>query len=577
LTSDRLFDDRGGSPLFDDIDAALRSSPAGPTVRGVATRRSALWAAYGDALGWISELTDEAGLRRRTNGKELRVPVAWKRHIGGRGGVNAMLPAGCYSDDTQLRIATGRAIGATGFDVEAFAKVELPVWLGYALGGGTSTKAAAANLAKPTTSWFLNTYPGWLESGGNGAAMRIQPLVWSARQLDDPSQYLLPVFRNAICTHAHPVGLMGAVLHAVCLAYTLENSVVPQPGAVAELIAVAVALPASLGTDDEVGQFWLARWEHESGQSFTTAWKAIAHEAAEIFEHAADAAATGTGAERYGRVIGALGLRDPDRRGSGLSTAIAAVALTWCEERPPEAMALAANTIGTDTDTIATMAGALLGVVADSDPILEVLDAALIRREADRMTSLASGDRPPAHRYPDLLTWSAPKTQADALAATPDGSLYVVGLGPVSDVIGDPLPASQGGFLWQWVKLATGQTLLIKRRRDLAVIHQIQQSTGETRSTTSSRKEETEMSVTERPQREPPGGERGPSRSSSAAGSDMRPNRPLDLERVMSYVESEGLDDRAIGYAVRRVAREGTTGQVAAFLGVLLERLRLPK
>ena len=37
---------------------------------GLETRvaRSALWAAYGDALGWISELTDATGLKRRTGG-----------------------------------------------------------------------------------------------------------------------------------------------------------------------------------------------------------------------------------------------------------------------------------------------------------------------------------------------------------------------------------------------------------------------------------------------------------------------------------------------------------------------------
>ena len=95
--------------------------------RGGRVQRAVLWAAYGDALGWISELTDSAGLRRRTGGRPLTEPVAWKRRIGGRSGVTASLPQGCYSDDTQLRLATSRAIRLDGFDVEAFAKVELPV------------------------------------------------------------------------------------------------------------------------------------------------------------------------------------------------------------------------------------------------------------------------------------------------------------------------------------------------------------------------------------------------------------------------------------------------------------------
>lgn len=104
------------------------------------------------------------------------VPVEWKRWVGGRGGVEALLSAGCHSDDTQLRLAVGRAIGPSGFDVEAFSKVELPVWP-YALGGGNSTKLAATNLGKTNAVWFSNYHEGWLKSGGNGAAMRVQPHV----------------------------------------------------------------------------------------------------------------------------------------------------------------------------------------------------------------------------------------------------------------------------------------------------------------------------------------------------------------------------------------------------------------
>ncbi len=112
----------------------------------IRVERSALWAADGDALGWISELTDESGLLRRTLGRPLVRPIAWKRRIGGQRGITASLPQGCYSDDSQLRLSTGRAIGPDRFDVEAFAKIELPVWLSYALGGGRATNAAAANL-----------------------------------------------------------------------------------------------------------------------------------------------------------------------------------------------------------------------------------------------------------------------------------------------------------------------------------------------------------------------------------------------------------------------------------------------
>ena len=227
-------------------------------------RRSSLWAAYGDALGWISELTNEAGLRRRTGGAPLSEPVAWKRRIGDRTGITASLPTGCYSDDTQLRLATGRAIRPDGFDIEAFAKVELPVWLGYALGAGKSTSAAAINLSKPRTSWFANTFKGWTNSGGNGAAMRIQPHVWAARSLE-PEGFLPDVVRNSICTHSHPTGLLGAVLHALALAHTMTAGSRPTPEDLLAVTEVAANLPDIMQGDTETGSYWRTAFEAESG------------------------------------------------------------------------------------------------------------------------------------------------------------------------------------------------------------------------------------------------------------------------------------------------------------------------
>jgi ADP-ribosylglycohydrolase len=164
--------------------------------------RSALWAAAGDALGWITELSrGESGVRYRTGNASVSRPVAWTRTIGGRLGPRVDLPAGTYSDDTQLRLAVGRSIRGNGsFDVEAFAKIELTVWPTYALGGGLGTKAAASNLSRRGVNWFSNFFgvngQAYTSSGGNGAAMRIQPHVWS---LPPGSKDLLPnVLRNAL-------------------------------------------------------------------------------------------------------------------------------------------------------------------------------------------------------------------------------------------------------------------------------------------------------------------------------------------------------------------------------------------
>ena len=184
---------------------------------------SSLWAAYGDALGFISELADSRTLAFRIKAKTVNKTVRWKRRIGGRFGVVLELPSGCYSDDTQLRLATSRAIRADGhFDVEAFAKIELPVWLCYSLGGGLSTKAAASSLIRENVNWFSNFFSdrssSYFDAGGNGASMRIQPHVWAASDLTKSSSYMKDVIRNSVCTHGHPNAFAGAFFHASCLA-----------------------------------------------------------------------------------------------------------------------------------------------------------------------------------------------------------------------------------------------------------------------------------------------------------------------------------------------------------------------
>src|SRR5436853_317353 len=124
------------------------------TLNNNLTRRSMMWSAYADAIGFITELASAEMVRRRVGTSTVTHLSPWKRRVGGKFGIEVLLPRGCYSDDTQLRLATGRAIRGDGvFDVEIFAKVELPVWRAYALGAGTGTKTAAHGLTKTNTQW----------------------------------------------------------------------------------------------------------------------------------------------------------------------------------------------------------------------------------------------------------------------------------------------------------------------------------------------------------------------------------------------------------------------------------------
>ena len=544
MTSPALFPDDGTAGAVDPAGPLRdRSSPTDQHSSKV--RRSALWAAYGDALGWISELTDENGLKRRTSGKPLRRPVSWRRRIGGIGGVIAAVPAGCYSDDTQLRLATGRAIRADGFDVEAFAKVELPVWLSYALGGGKGTSAAAMNLSRPSVPWFSNVFKGWTNSGGNGAAMRIQPHVWASHSPDEPASYLPDVVRNAVCTHSHPTGLMGAVIHAIAVAHALVTGDSPSPEDTADAISIAAEVPTLMANDFEVWNYWRTAFERESG-SFPEAWEQSVADSRELLRAVSTNTDDLAGAERYSSIIDTLKLRDARNRGNGIRTAIAAIGLIWCEPCPEEAIQIAANELGTDTDTIATMSGAILGICAESEPPTAVMDAHLLMSEAERLSEIACGGKPPGFRYPDLLHWSAPKTRSDALLSVGEGALWVSGLGS-AEPRGEPMTSRQGDFSWQWVELASSQTLLIKRRKTLARYVQASRYPGI----------EITSSVTDAKPRTP----------------SVNVPSTLDLDRALAYV-SERIDDNAsVGAALRRVVNRGTKADITAFVFGLVHLL----
>ena len=574
-----------------ELASGTKRSGDSYAVRERQAQRSALWAAYGDALGWISELTDAKGLKRRTGGAALEVPLAWKRRVGGRSGVTVSLPKGCYSDDSQLRLATSRAIRCDGFDVEAFAKVELPIWRGYALGAGKGTSTAATNMTKSRVAWFANRFQGWTESGGNGAAMRIQPHVWAARSPEDAATFLPDVVRNSICTHSHPAGLLGAVLHALTLAFAVVRGRPPSPDDFLAITKEAAQLPQVVTSDVEVASYWRTAFERES-EDFERAWARAVAEAREAIEIAGKSMEGGRA--DYAQVVAHLGLAKPQQRGSGILTAVAAVSLTWLEVQPKEALRIAANAIGTDTDTIATMAGAILGTIADHDPPVEVLDAELFRSEAVRLTAIAFGKKTTGHRYPDLVDWVAPKGRADTLVCATDGTLRLIGLGP-AEPIDDEIPSSTSQFAWRWVRVGFGQTLLVKHRvplrKDQEGASRPAPSGGETSPAQANegRVGQPDMltmtgsdgSASGRdisaPERHPyhikqerPSSSLRRTKNDSARTESQLPSlaRTGDakLELLLKRLEEHIDDDRFVGRALRRVVEKGTLPQVMEFL-----------
>lgn len=530
---------------------------------------SMLWSAYADALGFMSEMVDRAGLQMRTGRDSVSGTVAWTYRVGGRYGPQVPLPPGMYSDDTQLRLATARAIGRGGaFNVEAFAKVELPVWLSYALGGGKGSKAAAANLSRDNVSWCSNFYNAgdtrYLESGGNGAAMRIQPHIWATNPNSDMNELLLNVTRNTVCTHGHSRAIVGALLNALVLADTLHHRELAPPDRWISHLCRIRDFPAIIAKDEYLGVLWLSDWQRQCG-SFATAVSQAVEEC--IQDITAFRRYPGKHPEsEYPEFLGVIGGMDRAMRGSGTKTAVAALALAWLFQHDAEQGVLtSANTLGSDTDTIGTMAGALLGVITDKEPAGDVCDKELLIEQALRLIDIGGGADVPDFSYPSLLEWKPPRTASDSAGRI--GARYgVSGLGIV-DPLDDKTYATrekQSASL-RWVRTTFGQTILVKMRQELQElsVSQLPQTQAPLRQPLASHRSPKEE-VLQRPESpqdiQVPRAHRIPEQQSLSqlfrAGAGQHAGDSDDLDRLTQAVIRSGFDPWVTGEAFLGICNE---------------------
>lgn len=509
-------------------------------------------------------------------------------------------PAGCYSDDTQLRLATSRAVTSRGFDVEAFAKVELPAWPAYALGGGRASKAAAVNLSKSAVPWFGNFYTGYTNAGGNGAAMRIQPHVWAAAPGSD--EFVVDILRNSITTHGHPRALVGAVLSGQTLMTTLLKGRVPSPTDWPFLLDQVADGRRLLDRDSQLG-LWRQVWQQQTEASFDELWSETVDECRtmlELIEPVVSSVAIpdeGCGRSAYSRIVELLGLSDPESRGSGTATVCAALAVAAALPNDAYlASVIPGTTLGTDTDTIATMAAAIVGAVASDDPPGELQDRGYHRQEAERLWTLHDrhgGNGPSGttdFAYPDLLKWSPPRSQIETVGLV-DGDLAVSGLALLAtDRSTKPVVGKDA--VWLWTRTDFGQSMLVKTRQEPRPLPKgripptqryiSRESTPGQETTNLERAPVLSSSGDVDPFDVPDlftsstddhesdssrsGGPEGTGVDAEAAGDARRSQAPrIDVDEMLRWLWARNLEDRDLGYAMRRLAESGTIEQHIAF------------
>lgn len=173
----------------------------------------------------------------------------------------------------------------------------------------------------------------------------------------------------------------------------------------------------------------------------------------------------------YRAIVEALGGFSAEQRGSGQKCALFALAATWLfrERGPNDALQAVVNVLGSDTDTIGTMLGALLGALYPNEPLPgELQDYAYIEQEAKRLYLVGKNSGATSFTYPDLLVWQPPKTQLDSVGLVGD-EVAIAGLGLAREM-GAPFVSKKKDSAWQWFMLHFGQSVLCKRRLNLNLL-----------------------------------------------------------------------------------------------------------
>ncbi len=320
-----------------------------------------LGSAIGDALGWPTEY----GYIHKNRGLQpfylapLTSFVPWTQLSLSWSNYKEQIEPGDYSDDTQQQIALARCINDDAqFMPEQFAYAELPFWLQYQRGGGRSSKYAATALLNRASDWQQNFYNvnghESINAGTNGAAMRNLPIVLV--NAADESQLITTSFRQAMITHGHPRALWGTVLIALSLNYLLNLSGDLETAALLNYLQDRLPTIEPLLLNNYKLTDWILRWDEQSRQkTFISLWRESQAEIARLL----------TGMTRYGNYLDYYkfcGARHPATRGSGISTVCAAIYLFLrYSQKPEQALLSAANVFGSDTDTIGSMLGSLLG------------------------------------------------------------------------------------------------------------------------------------------------------------------------------------------------------------------------
>lgn len=300
--------------------------------------------------------------------------------------------------------------------------------------------------------------------------MRIQPHVWAATDLNNKEHFLPDVIRNAISTHGHLRGIVGAVIHALSLASVFSKKNITGLEFWGDCFKEIIEIKSIIERDYELSTFWLPTWESKSNTTLAKALEKIQSEWLDIVSlaHKKLSGDLKNKNELYKEIVIECGGLTENERGSGLKCAFFANLATFLyqKDEPKKAIHEVVNFLGSDTDTIGTMVGALLGALHyENLPNEPLQDSHYISNEAKRLFKISQGLEADTHHYPDLLYWQPAKVIAD-IVSTKKNNLFLDGVSRIRK-INNIFQAKQKDISWVWAELEIGQHVLCKIRTNL--------------------------------------------------------------------------------------------------------------
>ncbi|NOU83898.1 hypothetical protein GC101_34145 [Paenibacillus sp. LMG 31459] len=323
---------------------------------------SLLGAMIGDALGWAFE--DRSNNVSR-NAQIQRSFLNWTRKSGGKFYLHEEeITAGSYSDDTQLIFATARSLQYKNW-YSHFVRIELPAWIIYERGGGGATKRAAESWSNGNQPWRQDkqskeNIKRYFDAGGNGVAMRILPHVFYCD--GDLEELSKQVFLNGISTHGHPRALLSAIVYAWAIDYVRSKEEALGYG---ELIAYLLQTKDRWSKLPEVqnNKEWRESADQNFGGKYLECWSEVVLEIQEGLEIAYTAVRRGL-LDKSWETLNNLKCFDKSVRGAGtVATLVSLYMASKYAADPANGILELAGLKNADTDTIASMAGGILGTI----------------------------------------------------------------------------------------------------------------------------------------------------------------------------------------------------------------------